>query len=206
MVLLEELYLLYPLALPSASLTRRRRNMVKERLSKLQKTILTVLRFMDEEEYKIRKKSSLCQSPPPYWHRLRYTAEIAGRGLKFVVEKSLEEQYEVPQYNFSERDSNKIKERIQEREKHPKSKYFEKSDTGRTFCRCGEENIIRGPSGFDVSFSRSLRGLEKKGYVECRQTENHRTRGYGWRTIKHQIQGIRLTEKGYIECGLNVKI
>jgi len=177
--------------------------MAKERLSKLQKIILTVLRFMDEEEYKIRK-SSLCQSPPPYWHKLKHTADghrRTERGLKFFVEKSLEEQYEVPQYNFSERDKNKIKQRIQEREKHPKSKYFKKSDTGRTFCRYGEEESIRGSSGFDVSFSRSLGSLIKKGYIECRQTENRRTRGYGCRDIRHQVGQVKLIEKG-----VNVKL
>ena len=70
--------------------------MAKQRLSKLQKTILAVLSVMDKNDLDYYKDKQP-NNKPPYWHRLRdewdigtYPASLIERGVKFNVQKVLE--------------------------------------------------------------------------------------------------------------------
>lgn len=173
--------------------------MAKERLSILQKAIITTLRVLDEEEYKTNKKLfSEKAKQPPYWHKLRKTSGdgslmgsgwITDRGLKFYVEKTLSAHYKFPEIDWS---SFKDTAQKEERTKHPRYNYFDHKPTGKVSQQFGY-NIYR-PSSFDISFSRSLKNLWEKKFIECDFTKN-------WRKKIAQIRAIKLTEKG-----LNVKL
>ncbi|XOB41575.1 MAG: hypothetical protein ACKKMS_02545 [Candidatus Nealsonbacteria bacterium] len=174
--------------------------MAKERLSILQKAIITTLRALDEVEYKTNKKLFKKKAKqPPYWHKLRKTTGdgsmvgsgwITDRGLKFYVEKCLKAHYKLPELDFSNLD--KVNAQEEERMKHPKYNYFDHKPTGKVSQRLGY-NIYRS-SSFDISFSRSLKSLWEKKFIECDFIKN-------WRNKVAQIRTIKLTEKG-----LNVKM
>lgn len=159
--------------------------MSKERLSKLQKIILTVLKTKDRVEYEQWKKHKMNRQPP-YWQKLRSTydtheeggnsatGQLLESGVKSIVRVALKKLYGVDFWS---------------KEENPRDDYFFKSKETGVKNRFGYEG--HGPSSFDVSFSRSVRGLIEKGYIETTRE------GKGWyRVDKKQVTNIKLTEKG----------
>ncbi len=157
--------------------------MTRERLGKLEKIILTVLKASEEAD-KAWYNEHRPGCKPPFPHKIRdmwgtedHASSVIEEGIKIIVEKFLKKQMGVE-------DS---LEKIIRGEYKPCS-YFDKSmPTGKT-SRYGSE-ITRDISPFNASFSRSLKSLISKGYIEATKTIGGK-----------QIESIKLTEKG-----LNVK-
>ena len=97
-------------------------------------------------------------------------------GVKEVTERQLAKLYGVD-FRHSEKDNSR-------------NDYFLKAKPTGKKNRWGYE--VLGPTSFDVSFSRSLRGLINKGYME---TERRGRSRYG--AEKKQVAHIRLTKKGF---------
>ena len=160
--------------------------MSQERLSKLQKVILAGLKAKDETDWERWYKKHNIDRTPPYWHRLRNTysepEDPSGRGtvleygVKEVTKRQLAKLYGVD-FRHREKDNSR------------KDYFLKAKPTGKK-NRWGYE--VCGPTSFDVSFSRSLRGLINKGYIEAER------RGRSWYGAeKKQVTHVRLTKKGF---------
>jgi len=150
--------------------------MSEERLSKLQKFTLTVLKIKDQAEYEQWKKVKMNRQPP-YWHKLRNTystvEEEGNSASGFILESGVKDMVHSAMKKLYGRRN---------------GYFFNVNGTGKK-NRFGYEG--HRASSFDISFSRSVKGLIEKGYIEAKRA------GKGWyRVDKKQVTNIKLTEKG----------
>lgn len=161
--------------------------MVKERLSKLQKSILAVLGAMDSNDWESFYKEKQPKNKPPYWHRLRIEYEggsIVEHGVKYCVEEVLQRKAGIEDI-FEAMKKAKTEEGYM-------GKYFEKGkyfNTPQDEERKGRYDMpcLYGASPFSVSFSRSVRGLIAKGFLGVKYVESGL-----WGRQKTHIDSIRL--------------
>lgn len=135
-----------------------------ERLSKLQKSILTVLKIVDETEFIMDKAKYRCTK----------------NRQRLLLERDDTQSPEPPPFWYSLKDS------------------FEEGD----FFKEGIKTLVQKRLGladskaFDASFSRSIKSLMKKGYIERSYSTKKIERSDRWKPNKHQTDFIKLTEKG----------
>jgi hypothetical protein len=163
--------------------------MAKERLSKLQKIILSVLKVKDEVDWENYYSKYRPKEKPPYWHKLRDTYAEPGdigypgakieHGVKAIVQNALKKSLGIKSILEKDYKSN------------PKKDYFYKSPKREGKNRWGYD--ITGSTSFDVSFSRSIKNLLKKDLIRI-----HR-KGQEWSRVNRK-------NISHVKLNLNVSI